>query len=100
MLNVSRERKVLARMIANSAPLELKWQGYICQCCRVNLKAEISTSLYGLEDRYSCSILLLCPEVVPARNTAVTLNGATYVIIGLERSPGDVSLRLDLREGF
>lgn len=100
MLNVSRERKLLARMIANSAPLELKWQGYICQCCRVNLKAEISTSLYGLEDRYSCSILLLCPEVVPARNTAVTLNGANYVIIGLERSPGDVSLRLDLREGF
>ena len=24
----------------------------------------------------------------------------TYVVIGLEHSPGDVSLRLDLREGF
>ena len=100
MFNVTRERKFLARMIANSAPLELKWQGYICQCCRVNLKAEVSTSLYGIEDRYSCSVLLLCPEVLPVRSTAVRLNGKQYVVIGLEHGPGDVSLRLDLREGF
>ena len=100
MLNVTRERRLLARMIASSAPLELVWQGNSCQCCRINLKAEVATSLYGIEDRYSCSVLLLCPEVLPARNTAVKLNGKTYVVIGLEHSPGDVSLRLDLREGF
>ena len=101
MLNVSRERKLLARMIASSAPLTLEWAaGHSCQCCRITLKAEISASLYGVEDRYSCSIVMVTPEVLPARNTAVKLNGKTYVVIGLEHSPGDVSLRLDLREGF
>ena len=100
MLNVTRERRLLARMIASSAPLELFWQGNSCQCCRVNLKAEVATSLYGIEDRYSCSVLLLCPEVLPVRSTAVKLNGKQYVVIGLEHGPGDVSLRLDLREGF
>lgn len=101
MFNVSRERKLLARMIASSAPLTLEWAaGHSCQCCRITLKAEISTSLYGVEDRYSCSVLLLCPEVLPVRSTAVRLNGKQYVVIGLEHGPGDVSLRLDLREGF
>ena len=100
MLNVTRERRLLARMIASSAPLVLVWQGNSCQCCRITLKAEVSTSLYGIEDRYSCSVLLLCPEVLPVRSTAVRLNGKQYVVIGLEHGPGDVSLRLDLREGF
>ena len=76
------------------------WQGNSCQCCRVTLKAEVATSLYGIEDRYSCSVLLLCPEVLPVRSTAVRLNGKQYVVIGLEHGPGDISLRLDLREGF
>ena len=100
MFNVTRERRLLARMIASSAPLELVWQGNSCQCCRVTLKAEVATSLYGIEDRYSCSVLLLCPEVLPVRSTAVRLNGKQYVVIGLEHGPGDISLRLDLREGF
>lgn len=100
MLNVPRERKILARMIARSFPLELKWQGTTFTCVRQTLKADISASLYGIEDRYACSVLMVHPERVPQRNTAVTLDGAAYVIIGIERSPGDVSLRLDLREGF
>lgn len=100
MLNVARERKLLSRMIASSSPLELVWNGSKFPCCRTNLKADIAATLYGLEDRYSLSVVLLCPENLPARGSAVTLNGSTYAVIGLERSPGDVSLRLDLREGF
>lgn len=100
MLHVTRERRLLARMIASSAPLELVWQGTTFPCLRTNLKAEVAATLYGIEDRYSCSCILLCPEVLPPRGSTVTLNGVTFVIIGLERSPGDVSLRLDLREGF
>lgn len=100
MLNVTRERRLLARMIATSAPLELNWQGATFPCLRVNLKADVAATLYGLEDRYSASVILLCPEILPPRGSTVTLNGTTHVIIGLERSPGDVSLRLDLREGF
>ena len=100
MLNVARERKLLARMIARSAPLELKWQDVTASCVRITLKAEVSASLYGVEDRYSYSVLLVHPERIPTRDSVVTLNGAAFVIIGIERSPGDVSLRLDLREGF
>ena len=100
MLNVARERKLLARMIARSAPLELKWQDVTASCVRITLKADIAATLYGIEDRYSASVILVCPEVPPKKGSMITLNGATYAIIGVERSPGDVSLRLDLREGF
>ena len=100
MLNVARERKLLARMIASSSPLELVWDGKVYPCCRTLIKADIAATLYGLEDRYSASVVLVCPEVPPEKGSMVTLNGAAYVIIGVERSPGDVSLRIDLREGF
>ena len=100
MLNVARERKLLARMIASSSPLELVWNGSTFPCCHITLKADIAATLYGIEDRYSASVILVCPEVPPKKGSMITLNGATYAIIGVERSPGDVSLRLDLREGF
>jgi hypothetical protein len=99
-MDVRRQKRLFEAVTRGGFPIPVVIDGKSYEGTRTHLKGEDAATLYGFEDRYSCSVLLAPPDPLPGKGSRVELAGKAFVVIGIQLFAGDISCRLDLRENF
>lgn len=99
-MDAARQQRLFDAVTAAGFPVSVAIGNAVYTGSRTHLKADEAATLYGFEDRYSCSVLLPPPSPLPGKGDKVTLAGTNYIVIGIQLFAGDISCRLDLRENF